>query len=73
MVRFTLVLLYPPRKILVYPVDKTLGVPNCRSGRCKEEINLALWGTEPGFSIPSLYRLNCPDPLHVYILITTNL
>jgi hypothetical protein len=54
-----------------YPLDRRLGGPQSRSGRCGLEKNLLpLPGIEPQISsrlasIPSLYRFNYPDPLYV--------
>jgi hypothetical protein len=44
-----------------YPLDRRLGGPQNRSGRCGEEQNLALPGVKRWPSNPSLYRLSCSD------------
>jgi hypothetical protein len=49
--------LYPRRKSSRYPFDRRV------SGRCGEEKNLELPGTEPKPSEPLLYRLSHPDSL----------
>jgi hypothetical protein len=40
--------LYPRRKSSGYPMDRRLGGPQSRSGRCREEKHFALPGIEPG-------------------------
>jgi hypothetical protein len=51
----------PQRKEPRYPLDRRLGGPQGRSGRCGEEnILLTLSAIEPRPSSPSLYRLNYP-------------
>jgi hypothetical protein len=40
--------LSPVKNARRYPFDTRLGGPQSRSGRCGEETNLALPGTEPG-------------------------
>jgi hypothetical protein len=51
----------PPGKEPRYPSDRRLGGPQSQSGHCEEEENLAVPGTEPGPSSPSLYQLSYPD------------
>jgi hypothetical protein len=55
---------YPRRKSPWYPLDRGLGGPQSRSGRCGLEKNLMpLPGIEPGQPArsPSLYRLSYPS------------
>jgi hypothetical protein len=65
--RWRLVVSITPRSLYArgnrsrYPLDRRLGGPQSRSGRCGEETNLAMAGLEPLPSSPSLYRLNYPD------------
>jgi hypothetical protein len=51
-VSYTNLPLYPRRKSPRYPLDRKLGGPRIRSGRCGEEKNHALLGIEPGPFIP---------------------
>jgi hypothetical protein len=60
-VSFTPLPLYPRGKSPRYPLDRKLGGPQSRSGRCGEEKNLALPEIEPGPSSPQLYQLSYPD------------
>jgi hypothetical protein len=54
--------LYPRGKRLRYPLNRRLGEPQSRFGRCEQEKNLALPGIEPR---PSLYRLNKPNTANI--------
>jgi hypothetical protein len=38
---------HPPPERALYPLERRLGWPQSRSGRCGEEKNLALLGMEP--------------------------
>jgi hypothetical protein len=51
-VSFTPLPLYPPGKSPLYSLDRRLGGPQSRSGRCGEAKYLALPGIEPGPSSP---------------------
>jgi hypothetical protein len=71
-VSFTPLPLYPRGKRLRYPLDRRLGRPQSRSGRCGEEKKLALPAIEPEPSSP--YPVAIPTELsrlalHMIILI----
>jgi hypothetical protein len=54
----------PPGKVPRYPLDRRLGGPQSRSGRCGEEKNLALHGNRTRIVQPvatPLYGLSHPD------------
>jgi hypothetical protein len=51
----------PPGKEPRYPLDRRVGGPQDRSGRCGEENNLSLLGIEPGSSSP--YPVAIPTEL----------
>jgi hypothetical protein len=52
--------LYPRGKCTWYPLDRTLGGPQSRSGRYAVEKNISRPEIEPRPSSPSLYRLSYP-------------
>jgi hypothetical protein len=61
-VSFTTLPFYPRGKCPQYPLNRRLGGPHCRCGRCAEEKNLAQSGIDPDWPAlsPSLHWLCYP-------------
>jgi hypothetical protein len=64
-------LLYPRGKSPLYPLDRRLGGPQSRSGRCEDEKNLAVLGIEPWPSSYTDWATPTPYTRIIFIIITS--